>query len=300
MPVNTGLPDRGASRPSADVLAEHRDDRRRSACADAPKLESFGAIHRRAFVPRDPCGMNQLWRCMPGWQPPEIGTTRGAGRLRLSIVSAYTGPVLPLLALLLSALQAPSLPAEIPLFPLPDTSLFPGVSRPFLIFEPRYREMIADALNGDRIIGMVRLRPGFEKDYEGRPPIYAVGCAGTIERHEQLPDGRYVILLRGLTTFRILSEDHRKPYRLARIEALPEVLKDDERAALNALRNRINRLLDRILPLDAEPPDPSLDDAEFVNLVAQNLGMPEAFRQELLEQNSVLARARSLVEQLEK
>ena len=103
--------------------------------------------------------------------------------------------------------QASALPSEIPLFPLPETSLFPRVSRPFLIYEPRYREMIADALKGDKVIGMVRLRPGFEKDYEGRPPIYGVGCAGTIEKYEQLPDGRYVILLRGLTTFRIVSEE---------------------------------------------------------------------------------------------
>jgi len=103
--------------------------------------------------------------------------------------------------------QAPALPAEIPLFPLPETSLFPDVSRPFLIFEPRYREMIADVLKGDRIIGMVQLRPGFEKDYEGRPPIYEVGCAGIIEKYEQLEDGRYLILLRGLTTFRVLKED---------------------------------------------------------------------------------------------
>src|SRR6185503_10618442 len=62
--------------------------------------------------------------------------------------------------------QAPAVPQEIPIFPLPETSLFPGVSRPFLIYEPRYREMIADALKGNKIIGMVRLRPGFEKDYE--------------------------------------------------------------------------------------------------------------------------------------
>ena len=70
------------------------------------------------------------------------------------------------------------LPQEIPLFPLPDVVLFPGVSRPLLIFEPRYREMVADALKGTRIIGMVLLRPGFEKDYEGRPPVYDIGCAG--------------------------------------------------------------------------------------------------------------------------
>lgn len=185
------------------------------------------------------------------------------------------------------------------MFPLPETTLFPGVSRPFLIFEPRYREMIADALKGDRIIGMVRLRPGYEKDYEGRPPIHSVGCAGTIEKYEQLPDGRYVILLRGLTTFRVLSEDERRPYRLARVEALPELLKDEERVTLSALRNRLDRLLVTVLPLGVDPPDPSLDDAEFVNVIAQNLGMSEAFRQELLEHNSLIARARALVERLE-
>jgi uncharacterized protein len=198
-----------------------------------------------------------------------------------------------------------TIPAEIPLFPLPETSLFPGASRPFLIYEPRYREMIADALKGNKIIGMVRLRPGFEKDYEGRPPIYGVGCAGTIEEYEQLPDGRYVILLRGLTTFRIVSEDSapsgaRKPYRLARIEAVPELLKDEDRVGLSTLRNRIEKLLITLLPLGVDPPDPTLEDDEFVNIVAQNFGMPEATRQELLERNSVVERARALADLLDK
>lgn len=198
-----------------------------------------------------------------------------------------------------SALQQ-NLPAEIPIFPLPETSLFPGVSRPFLIYEPRYREMIADALEGDKIIGMVRLRPGFEKDYEGRPPIYDVGCAGVIEKYEQLPDGRYVILLRGMTTFSVVSEDQRKPYRLARIESIPELLKDEDRVALSSLRNRVEKALVTVLPLGTELPDPSLDDDEFINVIAQSLGMPEATRQELLERNSVVARARALADLLDK
>src|SRR5688572_25187391 len=101
--------------------------------------------------------------------------------------------------------HAADLPAEIPLFPLPETSLFPNVSRPFVIFEPRYREMIADALKGDKVIGMIRLRPGFERDYEGRPPIFGIGCAGTIEKYQLLEDGRYLIMLRGLSTFRVIS-----------------------------------------------------------------------------------------------
>jgi Lon protease-like protein len=191
------------------------------------------------------------------------------------------------------------IPSEIPLFPLPETTLFPGVSRPFVIFEPRYCEMIADALKGDLIIGMVRLRPGFEKDYEGRPPVYSIGCAGIIDKYEQLPDGRYVILLRGLSRFRIAAEDQRKPYRLARIEVVPELLDEEERVTLSALRNRIDKLLDAVLPLAAEPPDPALDDTEFINIVAQNLGMPEAARQDLLERNRVVERARALLAMLE-
>ena len=193
-----------------------------------------------------------------------------------------------------------ALPAEIPLFPLPEVVLFPGVPRPLLIYEPRYRDMVADALKGNKIIGMVLLRPGYEKDYEGRPPIYGIGCAGVIEDYEQLPDGRYVILLRGLTRFRVVSEDQRKPYRLARVEAVPELLTDEERGPLSTVRERLARLLDTVLPLGVEPPDPGLDDVEFVNLIAQALSMPEDARQDLLERNSLLSRARALVDRLER
>ena len=204
------------------------------------------------------------------------------------------------LSLLPAQAAAPALPAEIPLFPLPETTLFPGVSRPLLIYEPRYREMVTDALKGNRIIGMVRLRPGFEKDYEGRPPIYAVGCAGRIEKYEQLPDGRYVILLQGLTAFRVLGENQRKPYRLGRVEAMPDRLEAQERLTLSSLRNRLAALLVKVLPFGVEPPDPSLEDDEFINVVAQNLPMSEDHRQDLLERPSVLERARVLIEGLDK
>ena len=98
-----------------------------------------------------------------------------------------------------------TLPAEIPIFPLEPTLLFPGVERPLHIFEPRYRAMVADALKGDRIIGMTTLKPGFEADYAGRPPIYDIGCAGVITDVEELPGGRYNIVLRGLVKFRVTS-----------------------------------------------------------------------------------------------
>jgi hypothetical protein len=204
------------------------------------------------------------------------------------------------LSLLPAQAAAPTLPAEIPLFPLPETTIFPGVSRPLLIYEPRYREMIADALKGDKIIGMVRLRPGFEKDYEGRPPIYTVGCAGRIEKYEKLEDGRYVILLQGLTPFRVLSENQRKPYRLGRVEAVPDRLDEQERLPLSALRNRLASMLVKVLPFGVDPPDASLEDDEYINVVAQNLPMSEDVRQNLLERSSLLARAQALVDSLGK
>jgi len=221
----------------------------------------------------------------------------------LAIVIALLASVSPLPARAAQGTRSTNvgaLPTEIPLFPLPEVVLFPGVPRPLLVFEPRYREMVADALKGNKIIGMVLLRPGYEKDYEGRPPIYGIGCAGVIEDYEQLPDGRYGILLRGLTTFRVVSEDQRKPYRLARVEAVPELLTDEERGPLSTVRERLARLLDTVLPLGVEPPDPGLDDVEFVNLIAQALSMPEDARQDLLERNSLLSRARALVDRLER
>src|SRR5438874_1064975 len=90
-----------------------------------------------------------------------------------------------------NAPTADTLPSVIPIFPLEETMLFPGVSRPLYIFEPRYRAMEADALKGDRIIGMTMLKPGYEANYQGRPPIYPIGCAGVITDFEELSGGRF-------------------------------------------------------------------------------------------------------------
>src|SRR5204862_1471569 len=114
------------------------------------------------------------------------------------------------------------LPPSIPLFPLPNVVLFPNVFLPLHIFEPRYRQMVADSLDSDRLIGMVLLKPGWQAEYEGRPPVYPIGCSGVITHVESLADGRYNIVLRGLERFRIASEDHEKAYRRAVAERLVE------------------------------------------------------------------------------
>src|SRR5258705_2438166 len=114
------------------------------------------------------------------------------------------------------------LPPTIPIFPLPNVVLFPNVFLPLHIFEPRYRQMVDVALNGDRIIGMVLLRPGWERDYEGRPPVYPIGCAGVITHPERLHDGRFNIVLRGMEKFRIAAEETEEIYRLANVLAPPQ------------------------------------------------------------------------------
>src|SRR5947209_20304544 len=110
----------------------------------------------------------------------------------------------------------------LPLFPLPDVVLFPNVFLPLHIFEPRYREMVGDALAGDRMLGMVLLKPGWERDYEGQPPVYPIGCSGVITHAERLQDGRYNIVLRGVERFRIREEDHGLSYRRAVVDSLPD------------------------------------------------------------------------------
>jgi len=185
-----------------------------------------------------------------------------------------------------------------PIFPLDDVVLFPNISRPLHIFEPRYRAMVADALKGDRIIGMVLLRPGYEADYEGRPPVYPIGCAGVITDAEPLPDGRYAIVLRGLVKFRISSEDQSRVYRLARVEAMPEVVEDEERAALRKQRQRLEVLLASIAPSPERPP-PVLTDEDLVNGLAQYLDFHPIDRQELLERKGPLSRSQALIELLE-
>jgi Lon protease-like protein len=190
-----------------------------------------------------------------------------------------------------------SLPSTIPIFPLPEPTLFPHASRPLLIYEPRYRTMIADALKGDRIIGMVHLKPGFEADYEGRPPIAVVGCAGRIEMAEQMPDGRYTIILRGLTKFRVVSEDASRAYRLARVEAIGETaVPADARPALAFERGRLVDLL----ALKGVEIDPSFDDENAVDTIAQYLEMDPSERQSLLEIDGTLARAKALVARLDR
>ena len=79
----------------------------------------------------------------------------------------------------------------IPIFPLPSTVFYPGTPLPLHIFEPRYRQMTADALEGERKIGMILLKPDWEAAYFDRPEVFPIGCVGSIEQEVCHPDGKY-------------------------------------------------------------------------------------------------------------
>ena len=193
------------------------------------------------------------------------------------------------------------LPATIPLFPLPNVVLFPNVCLPLHIFEPRYRDMTADALKGDRIIGMVLLRPGWEGNYEGRPATYEIGCAGLITHAEKLEDGRYNLVLRGMEKFRILREEGQRSYRRADVQAIHEAPSGVDRDVMRGERRRLESLLvPQPQGRGADPKvPPSMPDEELVNALAQYLDLEVVEKQALLERDGLVNRCRSLIELLE-
>src|SRR5438128_894652 len=91
------------------------------------------------------------------------------------------------------------LPDRLPIFPLPGALLLPRADLPLNIFEPRYLEMISDALSGERIIGIIQ--PKDDSDPGVRPDLMAVGCAGRITSYAETPDGRMLVTLTGVSRF---------------------------------------------------------------------------------------------------
>ena len=193
-----------------------------------------------------------------------------------------------------------TLPEIVPIFPLPNVVLFPRMLLPLHIFEPRYRAMVKDALASDRIIGMVLLRPGYESNYAGRPPVYPIGCAGLITHSEPLPDGRFNIVLRGLEKFRMTGEEDGQPYRLAQVEALAEMVTDDDKTQMHQHRRRLERLLAAAMERGTDSKlSPNVPDDDLVNALAQYLALEPIERQALLECDGVLSRCGALIELLE-
>ncbi len=130
------------------------------------------------------------------------------------------------------------------LFPLPNLVLFPSVVQPLHIFEPRYRQLMEDALKDDRLIAMALLQPGWEDGYYKNPPIYPVVCLGRVHKEERLPDGRWNLLLHGLARARVETElTTDRLYRVARVRLMVEEEASPQTA--RELRGQLGRRVSR-------------------------------------------------------
>lgn len=193
--------------------------------------------------------------------------------------------------------------ARVPIFPLPSSALIPGGHLPLHVFEPRYREMVGDVLAGDRVLGVALLAPGWEADYQGRPPVYSIFGVGYVQAAERLADGRYNILVHGVRRARLLEElPPERRYRIVRAEAVPDVVRPGERALLESRSQTLRQL---VVDLAAALPDHAgvplaeacvreRDPGRLANLVGAAVLVDHRQRQEFLEE-FVVARRLELV-----
>lgn len=193
------------------------------------------------------------------------------------------------------------LPGTIPVFPLPGAMLFPHWELPLNIFEPRYLNMIDDAMRGDRMIGMVQTTGGGRE----RPDIAEVGCAGRITRYSETDDGRYLITLSGICRFEIARElPVTTPYRQVtpRWDRFSGDLFPSSEDGLPPRSRLIGALRTYISALQLEADWTAVEDAPMETLVhALSAGCPfdVAEKQALLEARSLAERARTLITLLE-
>jgi uncharacterized protein len=194
------------------------------------------------------------------------------------------------------------LPRVIPVFPLHGALLLPRGSLPLNVFEPRYLNMVDDAMAGDRLIGVVQTVPGGDRE---RPRLAPVGCVGRITSYAETPDGRYLITLTGVCRFLTGEElPVQTPYRQVRADFAAfadDLVPSDEETAqarirlMRALRAYLNR---RSLDMNWETAEAAPAEA-LVNSLAMALPFEPAEKQALLEADSLVERETTLVALLE-
>jgi len=194
-----------------------------------------------------------------------------------------------------------NLPDVIPLFPLPNVVFFPGMPLPLHVFEPRYRAMVRDAAQGARLIGMALLRGDWQAEYYGRPPIFGTGTVGEMVRVEELPDGRFNIVLRGLREYSIARELDRAAYREAVVTWRAPFTDPLPGGTRDAIQRLVLLDLERIgrRPAENELLRGGVDDETFVNFLAQHLDVAPLEKHAILEAASLGDRARRLIDVLE-
>lgn len=195
-------------------------------------------------------------------------------------------------------MNASALPDRLPVFPLPEVVLFPGVHLPLHVFEPRYRAMTSDVLAGPpegRLIVMALLQPGWEEEYEGTPPVHAIATAGEVLNAKPLDDGRYLITLRGRERVRLTGAEELTDggYRMARVVPAPEA--GTALAAPSVVDTLVHLLADFAAWTGGVPISVRREDLEsrpevralVINALAFHLTVPASLRQGLLEEDDL-------------
>lgn len=185
---------------------------------------------------------------------------------------------------------------RLPIFPLPGAILFPEMQLPLHIFEPRYRALITEVLASDRRFGMIQPRgrgEGRQGDSGPAPALFTVGCLGKITDIEALSDGCFNLVMEGQSLFRVTRElEVTTPFRQVEAELLPPMdnttLAAVERAALENEAKRFAAWLGYRVDWDGIA---QLDDATFVNAIAQIAPFDAAAKQALLEASDLSTRA---------
>lgn len=181
----------------------------------------------------------------------------------------------------------------LPLFPL-DAVLLPQTHLPFHVFEPRYRTMLADALTGERLIGLHTLDPDVPPLPDGRAALLPLGCAGEIVEHEPLPDGRSNIVLRGAFRYRLREEREGRVYRLGEVDEAPIQPLPQGRGGGPGRRDlrkllalAVERLAVSVGRTEARHLPGTLSDEGLVNEAASRLGLGSEDRYTLLAMDAL-------------
>jgi uncharacterized protein len=193
--------------------------------------------------------------------------------------------------------QTVLVPDVLPIFPLARTVLLPGEVLPLHIFEPRYRDMVRDAIATHRVIGMVRILSDQELPEEGTPEVEPVGCVGLIAHHQRLDDGRYLIWLVGIERFRI-EEELSSPYayRQVRVAYMPLEETSEDVAGVQPMRRDLKTTLpglveaDEATRLEVARQISDVSDTQLLALACHVLDMQSEEKQQVLEASSLMER----------
>ncbi len=196
---------------------------------------------------------------------------------------------------------------KVRLFPLPNLVLFPHVVQPLHIFEPRYCDMLADAMAGDRLIAMALLEEGWESNYQRKPRIAQAACVGKIISHTPTEDGRHNILLVGVKRARIAREiDSQCSYREAEVQILEDIYPVEDAPQRPKLMTSLQQLFSHFVPegLAAQESFQQLVGRQLplgilTDTIAYALNLPLTIKQQLLAENNVDIRCRLLTRCLE-